>query len=316
MLVAPTGKSDPPQPARAGKIGPMTSAPQTSDARDSDQAIRSRIDAALASYLTRIQHDELRTASEYAVLGGGKRVRPLIAYRACEIGGAPGAAALPAACAFELIHAFSLIHDDLPALDDDDLRRGRPTVHKKFGECTAVLTGDLLQSMAMVIAAESEHQADQITREVGLATIAMIEGQSWDTMGNFPADLDEPGRLELIHSHKTAALIRGSARCGALAANADARLVDALGDWGSAVGLMFQVVDDLLDETQSTEHLGKTAGKDRDQGKRTYPAIHGLEGTQEAIKGLETAANNALGHCGAEANPLRELTATLAQRTR
>ena len=294
----------------------MNSAPQTSDSRRSDQAIRGEIDDALASYLKRIKHDELRAASEYAVLGGGKRVRPLIAYRACESAGGEGSAALPAACAFELIHAFSLIHDDLPALDDDDLRRGKPTVHKKFGECTAVLTGDLLQSMAMVIAAESDRQADHITREVGLATIAMIEGQSWDTMGSFPEDLDEPGRLELIHSHKTAALIRGSARCGGLAANAAPQLVDALGDWGAAVGLMFQVVDDLLDETQSTEHLGKTAGKDRDQGKRTYPAIHGLEGTQGAILSLETAAETALSQFGAEAGPLRELTATLARRTR
>ena len=294
----------------------MTSAPKTSDSRRSDQAIRERIDAALADYLGRIRHEELRTASEYAVLGGGKRVRPLIAWRACEIAGSEGSLAIPAACAFELIHAFSLIHDDLPALDDDDLRRGKPTVHKKFGECTAILTGDLLQSKAMVIAAESMHNADLITREVGLATIAMIEGQSWDTMGSFPPDLDEPGRLDLIHSHKTAALIRGAARCGALAANAEPRLVEALGDWGSAVGLMFQVVDDLLDETQSTEHLGKTAGKDRDQGKRTYPAIHGLEGTKEAILGLETAAETALKDCGAEADPLRELTATLARRTR
>ena len=294
----------------------MTSAPKTTDSSRSDQMIREEIDAALAGYLRRIKHDELRTASEYAVLGGGKRIRPLIAWRACEIAGLDGTAALPAACAFELIHAFSLIHDDLPSLDDDDLRRGKPTVHKKFGECTAVLTGDLLQSMALVIASESEHQADRITREVGLATIAMIEGQSWDTMGSFPAHLDEPGRLDLIHSHKTAALIRGAARCGALAANADSGLVEALGDWGSAVGLMFQVVDDLLDETQSTEHLGKTAGKDRDQGKRTYPAIHGLEGTKEAILSLETAAETALGRCGAEAAPLRELTATLARRTR
>ena len=224
--------------------------------------------------------------------------------------------ALPAACAFELIHAFSLIHDDLPALDDDDLRRGKPTVHRQFGECTAILTGDLLQSMAMVVAAESVHQADRVTREVGLATIAMIEGQSWDTIGGFPIDLDEPGRLELIHSHKTAALIRGAARGGALAANADPSLVDALGEWGSAVGLMFQVVDDLLDETQSTEHLGKTAGKDRDQGKRTYPAIHGHEGTKKAIQVLEKAAEAALGGFGAKADPLRELTATLARRTR
>ena len=170
--------------------------------------------------------------------------------------------------------------------------------------------------MAMVIAAESTHQADRITREVGLATIAMIEGQSWDTMGSFPQGLDEPQRLELIHANKTAALIRGAARGGALAANADSTLVEALGDWGAAVGLMFQVVDDLLDETQSTEHLGKTAGKDRDQGKRTFPAIHGLEGTRATIHALEKAAEEALSGCGREAVPLREMTASLARRTR
>ncbi|MAJ46030.1 MAG: hypothetical protein CBC35_01870 [Planctomycetes bacterium TMED75] len=294
----------------------MTNASNTSDSRLSDKQLRREIDDALKTYLQRIQHDELRAAAEYSVLGGGKRIRPLIACRACEIGGGPESQALPVACAFELIHAFSLIHDDLPALDDDDLRRGKPTVHKKFGECTAILTGDLLQSMAMVIAAESTHQADRITREVGLATIAMIEGQSWDTMGSFPQGLDEPQRLELIHANKTAALIRGAARGGALAANADSTLVEALGDWGAAVGLMFQVVDDLLDETQSTEHLGKTAGKDRDQGKRTFPAIHGLEGTRATIHALEKAAEEALSGCGREAVPLREMTASLARRTR
>ena len=294
----------------------MTTASNTSDSRRSDQQLRQEIDDALKTYLKRIQHDELRAAAEYSVLGGGKRVRPMIAWRACEIGGAPGSHALPVACAFELIHAFSLIHDDLPALDNDDLRRGKPTVHKQFGECTAILTGDLLQSMAVVIAAESTHHADRITHEVGQATIAMIEGQSWDTMGSFPAGLDEPQRLELIHANKTAALIRGAARGGALAANADPSLIKALGDWGSAVGLMFQVVDDLLDETQSTEHLGKTEGKDRDQGKRTFPAIHGLEGTRATIDTLEKSAKAALSHCGPNADPLREMTASLARRTR
>ena len=144
----------------------------------------------------------------------------------------------------------------------------------------------------------------------------MIEGQTWDTMGSFPEGLTEPDRLELIHANKTAALIRGAARGGALAANADSALVDALGVWGSSVGMMFQVVDDLLDETQSTEHLGKTAGKDRDQGKRTFPAIHGLEGTRETIHALEKTAGEALSGCGPEADPLREMTATLARRTR
>ena len=124
------------------------------------------------------------------------------------------------------------------------------------------------------------------------------------------------GDNELIHANKTAALIRGAARGGALAANADPSLIKALGDWGSAVGLMFQVVDDLLDETQSTEHLGKTAGKDRDQGKRTFPAIHGLEGTRATIDTLEKSAKAALSHCGPNADPLREMTASLARRTR
>lgn len=283
---------------------------------EGDDAIRERIDRALETYLQRIRHVGLREAAEYAVLGGGKRVRPLIACRACELAGAPGSQAIPAACAFELIHAFSLIHDDLPALDDDDLRRGRPTVHRQFGECTAILAGDVLQSMAMVVASESDHRADQIAREVGEATIAMIEGQSWDTLGGTPEDLDEPGMLELIHRNKTAALIRGAARCGALAADAPPAVVDAMGRWGEAVGLMFQVVDDLLDETQSTQHLGKTAGKDRDQGKRTYPAVHGIEGTKRTIESLEQAAESALEACGAGSSPLRELTASLARRTR
>jgi geranylgeranyl diphosphate synthase type II len=224
--------------------------------------------------------------------------------------------AMPAACAFELIHAFSLVHDDLPALDDDELRRGRPTTHKAFGECVAILTGDLLQSLAFVIASETPHNPDLITAEVANATWEMIEGQTWDTIGVFPEGLAEQSALELIHRNKTAALIRRSARAGALAARASQEQLESVDRWGAAVGLMFQVVDDILDETETSEQLGKTAGKDRVQGKMTYPSIHGLEGARRFVSHLENEAKEALEGFGAAADPLRMITSLLSKRTK
>ena len=223
--------------------------------------------------------------------------------------------ALPAACAFELIHAFSLVHDDLPALDDDDMRRGQPTTHKAFGECVAILTGDLLQSMAFVVAAETPHHPERVTAEVAQATWEMIEGQTWDTIGVFPGDLAPEACLELIHRNKTAALITRAARAGAIAADATDENLVLIDRWGSCVGLMFQVVDDILDETQTTEELGKTAGKDRAQGKMTYPAVHGIEGARRFVERLKNDADDALSRFGASAGPLRMMTSLLAKRT-
>ena len=263
--------------------------------------------------------DNLAEAARYGTLGGGKRIRPVLVVLACEAAGGSAEDALPAAAALELVHCFSLVHDDLPALDNDSLRRGQPTLHVHAGEPMAILAGDLMLAMAFGELAKMPLEPKQITslvEELATGTRDMVVGQVYDTLGGLPEHLPPLEQLQMVHRNKTGALLKAACRMGAISAGADDRTLHALSEFGEAVGLMFQVVDDLLDETQSTEHLGKTAGKDRDQGKRTYPAIHGLEGTKEAILGLETAAETALKDCGAEADPLRELTATLARRTR
>ena len=280
-----------------------------------DEALRGVIDERLSGIVDRIHHGRLREAAQHSTLGGGKRIRPIIALRTALMLGSTVEDALPAACAFELIHAFSLVHDDLPALDDDDMRRGRPTTHKAFGECVAVLTGDLLQSLAFVVAGESPRNPERVTAEVAQATWEMIEGQTWDTIGMFPEALDEAASLELIHRNKTAALIKRAARAGAIAADAREEDMVQVDRWGAAVGLMFQVVDDILDETQTTEQLGKTAGKDRAQGKMTYPAVHGLEGARRVVGDLQKEAESALSEFGPSAEPLRMITSLLSSRT-
>jgi geranylgeranyl diphosphate synthase type II len=292
----------------------MSSAPRTSRECPSDSTLRAAIDDQLLEIVDTIRHDQLRDAVRHATLGGGKRVRPLLALRCCELVGTPWKEALPAGCSFELIHAFSLVHDDLPALDDDDMRRGRPTVHKAFGESIGILCGDLLQSMAFETAARSPHPSE-VLGELARATNAMIEGQAWDTDGGFPEGLSEAERLELIHRNKTGALIRGAARAGAIAGHADEAGLACVDRWSTAIGFMFQVVDDLLDETQSSAHLGKTAGKDREAGKLTHTSIHGLDGTRAAIEGLRADAMEALSGFSDAAEPLRTMTLDLANRT-
>lgn len=280
-----------------------------------DTALRELVDQQLREIAANVRHPILRQSVIHAALNGGKRVRPLIALRCCALVGSAPEAALPAACAFELIHAFSLVHDDLPAMDDDDLRRGLPTVHKAFGESIGVLCGDLLHALAFETAITGPHPV-AVVGELVRATIGMIEGQAWDTDGGFPDELDAAGRLELIHHNKTGALIRGAARAGALAGGAEGEPLERVDRWAGAIGLMFQVVDDLLDETQSTEHLGKAAGKDREAGKVTYPGVHGIEGARKAVRDLEATALEALEGFSEAAGPLREMTHDLANRTR
>jgi len=255
----------------------------------------------------------------YAVLSPGKRVRPLLVLEACAaLGGSPDEA-LPAAAAIELVHAHSLVHDDLPALDDDDLRRGRPTLHVRFGEAMAVLAGDALLGLAFELLSSetpSRELAAGLCRELSGAANDMISGQVRDTLPE-----REPGREPLdalleTHRLKTGALIRCSCRMGALCGGADEPALDALTRFGEAVGLMFQVVDDVLDATQTTEHLGKTARKDEEQGKRTFPAMVGLDGSLRRVRALEADAEDALRPLGPGADALRELSRRLARRTR
>ena len=258
----------------------------------------------------------LREAMRYAALGGGKRVRPILVLRSCEAVGGDRTAAMPAAIALEMVHCFSLVHDDLPALDNDDLRRGRPTTHKAHGEALAILAGDALLSVALEVALSSPRDPAGIALELASSCTAMITGQVYDTLAGFPGNPGPADRLRLIHDNKTGALLRAACRMGARCGGADAAALRALTTYGEALGLMFQVVDDILDETQSTEHLGKAAGKDRDAGKLTYPGVFGLDESRAQVERLLRESLAALSPLGEAAEPLRQAARTLATRTR
>ena len=258
----------------------------------------------------------LRDAIAYALMGGGKRLRPILAQYACEAVGADRAEALPAGAAIELIHAFSLVHDDLPAMDDDDLRRGRPTLHKHANEAMAILAGDAMIVLAFQLLSRSvgdAAKARRLTSELAEAGSAMIAGQVYDTLPD-EAELAPIDRLQRIHRHKTAALIRAACRCGAISGGASEARLAALSEFGESIGLMFQAVDDLLDVTESTEAVGKTTQKDAQQGKLTYPGLLGVEATREEVDRLRAAAHEALSDFDEAADPLRQLCDYMARR--
>ena len=250
----------------------------------------------------------LRAAMRHAALGGGKRLRALLAYAAGEACGADDAALDAAACAVECVHAFSLVHDDLPAMDDDALRRGRPTVHVAFDEATAILAGDALQALAFEVLASSAAPAGARiaqVRELAAATGAagMCAGQSLDMQAG-AADLPA---LERLHSLKTGALIRASVRLGYLTGDADAATRAALDAFADALGLAFQIRDDLLDVEGDDAQLGKTAGKDVAQGKATYVALSGAPAARDRLAALAGHMETALTPLGARADSLRAL---------
>jgi farnesyl diphosphate synthase len=258
----------------------------------------------------------------YAVLGGGKRLRPLLVYTAGTALGAPADRLDASAAAVEIIHAYSLVHDDLPAMDDDSLRRGRPTCHVVFGEAMAILAGDALQALAFdVLAHDDASGIDDAARVEMLRTLAvacgshgMAGGQAFDlaAVGTTLA----PAELERMHVHKTGALIRASVRLGALAAGCrDASTLDALERYGHAIGLAFQIRDDLLDIEAGTEQLGKTAGKDAAAAKPTYPAILGVDASRAELARLTAAAIVAVDALGGRGAALRDLAAFVASRT-
>lgn len=267
-------------------------------------------------------------AMKYSALGPGKRARPLLcwhSFAAVAPDGSDASACLPAAAAVEMIHAFSLVHDDLPGLDNDDLRRGRPTLHKHTSEAMAILAGDSLLTSAFQVLAErvpSLTLQARLVHELALGTNGMIAGQIYDTLGGFGSGLTDQQKLELIHRNKTGMLIRAACRMGALCALEafpGSGRFDALGaitHYAEAIGLMFQIVDDLLDVTQSTEHLGKKAGKDLDAGKLTYPGVLGIEESRAAVTRLYEASLVALEEFGERAEPLRQLSTYMAVRTK
>ena len=278
-----------------------------------------RVEAYLAEFLdARPLTPTLTEAIRYVLAGPGKRLRPVLVVRCCQAVGGDEAAALAPAAAVELIHNFSLVHDDLPAMDDDDLRRGRPTLHKHTNEALAILAGDALASLAFELLAlrvRPGQLAADLCAELAGATGDMIAGQVLDTVPDFDDDLPPRQRLEAIHRHKTGALLRCACRMGALAGGADRRQLDALTAFAEAIGLMFQVVDDLLDVTASTAQLGKAAHKDASQGKLTYPGLLGVDASRRQVHELRAQALQAL--AGLEnVLPLQQLCDYMAARSR
>ncbi|MFO7813464.1 MAG: polyprenyl synthetase family protein [Pelovirga sp.] len=282
------------------------------------------IEEALDRYMpaVTIRPDRLHEAMRYSVLGGGKRIRPVLMLAACEAVGGDGRQALPAACAVEMIHAYSLIHDDLPAMDNDELRRGRPTNHKVYGEATAILAGDGLLTEAFVLLSRSDvlsgvSASDRLTIINLLATHAgtrgMVGGQMVDmeVEGN-PIDLPT---LEYIHTHKTGALIKAAIDIGGIIGGSLPEQRDALQRYAAAVGLAFQIADDILDVTAKTEELGKRSGSDQQRGKATYPALLGLTQARERARELNEVAINALQIFGQEAQPLRAIARYIIERS-
>jgi len=282
-----------------------------------------RVDAALDDLLAapRDELQRLYQAMRYSVINGGKRVRPLLVYAACEALGGDPERANGAACAVELIHAYSLVHDDLPAMDDDDLRRGQPTTHRAFDEASAILAGDGLQSLAFEVLADSRrnpHNAElRLAMIASLARAAgpagMVGGQAID-LGAVGRRLDQAA-LETMHRHKTGALIEASVHLGALAsARADERALKALHAYAQAIGLAFQVQDDILDVESDTVTLGKTQGKDQAHHKPTYPALLGLDAAKTYALELRDQALHALRPFDSAAEPLRELARYIVER--
>lgn len=278
------------------------------------------IDRALNSYLPKatVRPATIHEAMRYSLFAGGKRLRPILCLAAAEACGGEIAGALPLACALECIHTYSLVHDDLPSMDNDDFRRGRPTCHKVFGDGIAVLAGDALLTVAFEIVGRAKgsrrYDVRALLFEISDAASSrkLIAGQV--------ADLEAEGKridrtqLRFIHENKTAALITTSLRLGAMSANADDKQLTAITEFGRALGLAFQVIDDILDVTQTTEKLGKSAGKDVAARKATYPAVIGLPKSRAEAQRLTRKAHAALTSFGGDAERLHSLASYLLQR--
>ncbi|MCK4300224.1 MAG: polyprenyl synthetase family protein [Planctomycetes bacterium] len=282
---------------------------------------RRLVDSALERWLPTEDErpPELHAAMRYAVLGEGKRLRPVLVLAAAEACGGEADQALRAAAAVEFVHCYSLVHDDLPAIDDDDLRRGRPTCHKVFGEAMAVLAGDALLTLAFEVLTkqvEDERLAAVLVFELARAAghAGMVGGQVVDIL----SEGEEPSSelLDYIHRHKTGALIRASVRMGSLCAGASEERLRALTAYGERVGLAFQIADDCLDVTSSAKELGKATQKDLERGKLTYPGLVGLEEARAVARRLVEEAVVWLQDFGAEARLLEQLARFIIRRRR
>ena len=282
------------------------------------------IDEALDCFLpreTELPHS-IHKAMRYSVFAGGKRVRPILMLAACQAVGGDTGRAIPAACAMEMIHTYSLIHDDLPAMDNDDFRRGNPTNHKVFGEAIAVLAGDALLTEAFKLASDPRF-TDGCEPSGLLAVIHEIAtcAGSYGMVGGQVVDMESEGRhdidlatVQYIHTHKTGALIKASVVAGALLGGAAGQQLAAITRYGEAAGLAFQIADDILDIEGTTEEIGKDAGSDEARGKATYPAVMGLAAAKVEAQSMMDEALRALSIFGAEADTLREIVRYIVQR--
>lgn len=264
--------------------------------------------------------ETISRAVRYSLFAGGKRLRPILVLASTEAVGGEIEEAVPAAAALEMIHTYSLIHDDLPAMDDDSLRRGQPTSHVVFGEAIAILAGDALLTHAFRVLASGSSRMDAAKRLEAIALLADAAGAS-GMVGGQVADLEAEGRavdgdaLEFIHRHKTGALIRAACEIGGLLGGGTKNQINGLRRYGENIGLAFQIVDDILDVTGSADVLGKSAGKDEKVGKATYPQVHGIDNAQERASKLVAEALEKLVPFGDGARPLALLAKRILDRT-
>ena len=276
------------------------------------------VEQKLKDYLRKMDGpSKLIEAMSYAGLGPGKRIRPALVLMCNEACGGKVEPALAAGCAVEMIHAYSLVHDDLPSMDDDDLRRGRPTCHKVYGEAMAILAGDALLTEAFGIMAKEIKSAELVKSVVSELAAAggasgMVGGQAADMTAE--QDGGDAETLAYIHSHKTGKLIRACCRIGALTAGATEKELQALSEYGEAVGMSFQIIDDLLDLDSNAEVLGKNVGQDNRAGKLTYPSLLGMEAARQKVRSLSEQAESALEPLGMRGKTLLLLAQMLAQR--
>lgn len=291
------------------------------DAREFLASCRALIDAELDRLIPKesTEPERVHSAIRWSLFAGGKRFRPALLLATGRTFGADNDDLLRTACALEMIHTYSLIHDDLPSMDNDKLRRGRPTCHVKFDEATAILAGDALQTLAFQTIAEDQHLSPELRVQL-IAEIARAAGTPEGMVAGQAHDLDAESRevtateLERIHHRKTGALIRAAARCGAIIAGASDGELEAITDYATNLGLLFQITDDLLDVTATAEDLGKTPGKDARARKATYPSLHGIEATQTQVTLLLRATCEMLQGIGQPTELLRSIAEFIVGR--
>jgi len=285
---------------------------------------QNEVNAALLHYLpekTEIPH-RLHEAMHYVTFNGGKRVRPVLVYATGHALHAPVEKLHAPAAAIEMIHAYSLVHDDLPAMDDDDLRRGKPTCHKAFDEATAILTGDALLTLAFEVLSEKSAHTYTPEKQIQMISLLAKASGNFGMVGGQAIDLDSVGeilsldQLKQMHAKKTGALLRVSALLGAHASNADAKQTQSLAEYADAIGLAFQIRDDILDVEGDTAIIGKSQGADIARNKPTYPSLLGLDGAKKAADELHQIALDSLVNFDDKADTLRQLSAYIVKRNK